>query len=76
MGIYEVAVKWWSDDDKRVIQNLTLIPGEDFSDASARIENYCGKDLVEFTIRELETPVVLDKEMLDYWDEQIGEENN
>lgn len=75
MKIYEAVVYNWYEGKKTT--DSSLVPGNSYAEAAGAIEEYWGEDLISFSIRELDTPVLLDKELLDYWhlhlDETEGE---
>ena len=71
MKIYEVIVSWWFEAN--LLTELVLIPGKCYSDAVANLEKEYENDISEFSIRELENPVVLDTDILTYWNKKCEE---
>lgn len=71
--IYEVKLRSVDEDDYvKIIEEIVLVAGEDYTDAIHSLEDFYGNDLVSIFIRELETPLVLDEEMIDFWKKQIS----
>ena len=72
MNIYRATVKWYYEDEEKVLNDLILVPGNNYSDAAGQIEDNYRKDLIEFSIMEMEAPINIDKDFLDECEEVIA----
>lgn len=65
MHIYEVKARFWADGN--VVETIFLFTGDNYSEAAGRVEEYFADDLCGFSIAELETPLLIDTEILADW---------
>lgn len=71
MRLFEVKTKWWYDVEDKIIQDITIVAGESYAAAASEVEKSIGNNLIGFSIMELEYPLIVDKEMLNYWKKEI-----
>ena len=65
MHIYEVKARFWDDDN--IVETIFLFTGDNYSEAAGRVEEYFAGDLCGLSIAELETPLLIDTEVLADW---------
>ena len=72
MKLFEVKVEYYCDGEG-VVKDLILVAGENYAVAAGEVEKYAGKDLIEFSIMELEYPFLIDEDILNEWKSEIKE---
>lgn len=76
MGIYEVIVRYWDNDEDmlQIVEEVVLYTGKSLEDVAAQVTEYYGvNNITKMSIAALETPLMLDDDILQKWKAMIDD---